>query len=70
MNFQIIGVKLKRGRMVHIVENQDLTVCRVEIKDVAMNYSKINVSYKICPKCLQRIGSEMLADYIGYDNYE
>jgi len=70
MNFQIIGVKLKRERMVHIVENQDLTVCRVEIKDVSMTYSTIKGSYKICPKCLQRIGSKMLADYIGYDNIE
>lgn len=66
---KIVGVMLKHGKTIHIVDNQNTTLCGLPIKDSQMNYSRMP-KHKNCKKCLAKVGSIMLADYLGWDYIE
>jgi len=67
MNYDIIAVRRYCEHNLHLVQNQDETLCGKKIGLVSMNYTEIPRNKRICKDCLAKVGDEMLPEYVGYD---
>jgi len=64
---KIVAVTFKHQKKIHIVENQDITICGLPIPLSSKSHTKIYHDHIICSKCLEKIGEKMLYDYVGWD---
>ena len=62
-------VRMPYERKVHILDQYDEPVCGVEIKPNSVYKDWLFSSDDVCSKCLQGIGSIMIVDYVGTDNF-
>ena len=66
-----VAVKFPYGRTVHILDANGSTLCGVEIKENPVYYYTLHLGpQKVCNKCYEAIGKEMIVEYLGMENVQ
>jgi hypothetical protein len=63
-----VAVKFPYGRTVHILDDDGSTLCGAEIKKNSVYYYRLHLSIqKVCNRCYEAIGKEMITQYLGIE---